>query len=189
MNSWSNSSAWPALPFISTVRSIAMIYSSRNSALFALRDDSLCSPARPTLCVPLSSPSGFKKLKTCNSRLIHFRARETSSSSSLNSWGVSSRYLDSRFEPTRREKSWWRYTCRRRINGSSGSGALGRGTRLRGRGPWRSRNLAKSGCDGCEAAVVDGGLSCLGRRYIFGPAAAWRSYFTAVISLLPETLH
>jgi hypothetical protein len=110
MNSCNRSSACPALPLISTVRKMAIIYSSRNSALFARRFASLCSPGLPlppAVVSRLSSapPSGFKNSKTCSSRRIHLRARETSSSSRLKSCGVNSRYRERRFEPTRREKS------------------------------------------------------------------------------------
>lgn len=107
-----SSSAWPALPLISTVRRIAMIYSNRNSALFALRFSSLGCPGPFTLLIPCGGgderSSEFKKVKTRSSRRIHLRARDTSSSSRLKSSGVSSRYLDRRFEPTRREYSWLR---------------------------------------------------------------------------------
>lgn len=50
--------------------------------------------------------SGFRNVNTRNSRLIHFRARDSSSVSDVKREGVRSRKRESRLVPTWREKSW-----------------------------------------------------------------------------------
>lgn len=99
--SFNSSSVWSL--WMSTVFSMAMMYSSTNSALFCRRRLVASGSAESVLSVWLEELSSFRNSNTCSSLLIQARTRLWVSTWSLNTWGVTSLYPEVGLDPTWRE--------------------------------------------------------------------------------------